>query len=138
MHVFGGKKKLVRSKFVQLLLLNRVKARWSKNRAAQGFHYINSFSSNFFEPIQKRAPARSVQLEAVYLVALLYFLNQTKLTWNTIPSKTIMKRLFSQNLVTWLGYNTVTQLVKDIWPFNLHSNFWKSRSWEIKDYFKPF
>ena len=28
--------------------------------------------SNFLDPIQKRAPARSVQLEAVYLEALLY------------------------------------------------------------------
>ena len=31
----------------------RVKARWSKNRAAQGFHYINSFISNFFGPNSK-------------------------------------------------------------------------------------
>ena len=30
-------------------------------------------SQIFLDPIQKRAPARSVQLEAVYLEALLYF-----------------------------------------------------------------
>ena len=48
MHVFWGKKK-----FVQLLLLNKVKARWSENRAAQGFHFINSFISNFFGPNSK-------------------------------------------------------------------------------------
>ena len=60
------------SKFLQLLLLDRVKARCSKNRAAQGFHYINSFISNFLDPIQKRAFARSMQLEAMYLEALLY------------------------------------------------------------------
>ena len=41
------------SKFMHLFLLNRVKARWSKNRAAQGFHYINSFISNFFGPNSK-------------------------------------------------------------------------------------
>ena len=29
-------------------------------------------SQTFLDPIQKRAPARSVQLEAVYLEALLY------------------------------------------------------------------
>ena len=50
MHVFWGMKKLVQLKFVQLLLLNRVKARWSENRAAQGFHFINSFISNYFGP----------------------------------------------------------------------------------------
>ena len=38
---------------MQLLLLNRVKARWSENRAAQGFHFINSFISNFFGPNSK-------------------------------------------------------------------------------------
>ena len=53
MHVFWGMKKLVQLKFVQLLLLNRVKAKWSKNRAAQGFYYINSFSSNIFGPYSK-------------------------------------------------------------------------------------
>ena len=45
-----------------------------KNCAAQGFHYINLFISNVLDLIQKRAPARSVQLEAVYLEALLYVL----------------------------------------------------------------
>ena len=53
MHVFGGMKKLVQLKFVQLFLLNRVKVRWSENRAAQGFHFINSFISNFFGPNSK-------------------------------------------------------------------------------------
>ena len=50
---FGEWKKYCSSKFVQLLLLNRGKARWSKRRAAQGFYYINSFSSNFFGPNSK-------------------------------------------------------------------------------------
>ena len=53
MHVFWGMKKLVQLKFVQLLLLNRVKARWSKNGAPQGFYYKNSFSSNIFGPNSK-------------------------------------------------------------------------------------
>ena len=133
---FWERKNSCSSKLVQLLLFNRAKARWSKKRAAQGFHYINSFSSNYFgpnsktctckdrvawglvsrgltvipfwdlyiiflwnfprpdvrqkglesgedwelfapsisiflDPIQKRAPARSVLLKAVYLEALL-------------------------------------------------------------------
>ena len=50
---FGERKKSCSSKFVQLLLLNRAKARWSKKRAAQGFHNINSFISNFFGPNSK-------------------------------------------------------------------------------------
>ena len=50
---FGERKNSCSSKFVQLLLLNRVKARWSENRAAQGFHYINSFTSNIFGPNSK-------------------------------------------------------------------------------------
>ena len=50
---FGERKKSCSSKFVQLLLLNRMKARWLKNRAAQGFHYINSFISNIFGPNSK-------------------------------------------------------------------------------------
>ena len=45
-HVSLGKKNWRRSKSVQLLLLIRVKARWSENRAAQGFQHINSFISN--------------------------------------------------------------------------------------------
>jgi hypothetical protein len=49
----GESKNSCSSKFVQLLLLNRVKARWSENRAAQGFHYINSFISIFFGPNSK-------------------------------------------------------------------------------------
>ena len=40
-----------------------------KKRASQGF----------LEPIQKRAVSRSVQLEAVYLEALLYYKNVTLL-----------------------------------------------------------
>ena len=50
---FGERKNSCSSKVVQLLLLIRVKARWSKNCAAQGFHYINSFISNFFGPNSK-------------------------------------------------------------------------------------
>ena len=50
---FGERKNSCSSKFVQLLLLNRVKARWSENRAAQGFHFINLFISNFFGPNSK-------------------------------------------------------------------------------------
>ena len=53
MHIFGERKNSCSSKFVQLLLLNRLKTRWSKNRAAQGFHFINSFISNFFGPNSK-------------------------------------------------------------------------------------
>ena len=53
MHVFGERKNSCSSKSVQLLLLNRAKTRLSENRAAQGFHYINSFISNFFGPNSK-------------------------------------------------------------------------------------
>ena len=45
-----------------------------KKCAAQGFYCINSFSSTFFGPNSKRAPIRSVQLEDLYLEALLYTL----------------------------------------------------------------
>ena len=47
---FGERKNSCSSKFVQLF---RVKARWSENSAAQGFHYINSFISNIFGPNSK-------------------------------------------------------------------------------------
>ena len=50
---FGERKKSCSSKFVQLLLLNRVKARWTENHAAQGFRFINSFISNSFGPNSK-------------------------------------------------------------------------------------
>ena len=52
MHVFWGMEKCS-SKFVQPELLNKAKERTSKNRAAQGFHYINSCISNFFGPYSK-------------------------------------------------------------------------------------
>ena len=58
MHVFWGMKKLVQLKFVQLLLLNGLKAIWSKNLAAQGFYYINSFSSNIFGPYSKKCTCK--------------------------------------------------------------------------------
>ena len=69
---FGEWKNSCSSKFVQLGLLNNANGKTSKKRAAQGFHYINLCISNFLDPIQKRAFSRSVQLEAVYLEALLY------------------------------------------------------------------
>ena len=78
--VFWGKKKLVQLKIRATFVTNRVKARWSENRAAQGFHFINSFISIFLDPIQKCTPARSVQLKAVYLEALLY-LTFTDFQW---------------------------------------------------------
>ena len=94
----GERKNSCSSKLVQLLLLNRVKARWSKNRAAQGFHYINSFSTIFLDSIQKRAPARSVQLETVYLEALLY------VHWNDYyNSKYELRTLIS--FLSWEGFN---------------------------------
>ena len=42
-----------RFNFVQLELLNRVSVRSSKNRAAQGFQYINLCISSIFGPNQK-------------------------------------------------------------------------------------
>ena len=77
---FWERKNSCSSKFVQLLLLNRVKAVWLKNRAAQGFTTQIRLSQIFLDPIQKRAPARSVQLKAVYLEALLY-LTFTDFQW---------------------------------------------------------
>ena len=50
---FGTKKNMCGSKFVQLELFNKAKARTSKNRAAKSFHYINSCISNFFGPYSK-------------------------------------------------------------------------------------
>ena len=57
---FGTRKKLCSSKFVQLLLLNKVRVRSSKKRADQGFYYINPCISNFLDPIRNSAPTRSV------------------------------------------------------------------------------
>ena len=55
-----------------------------KKRADQGFYYINSFTSNFLDPIQKPAPTKSVQLEAVHLEALLYLsANYLLSTWRS-------------------------------------------------------
>ena len=77
MHVFWQKKKLVLLK-IRATFFTRVMAKWSENRAAQGFHYKNLFISNLLDPIPKLAPARSVQLEALYLEALLHLI----LAWN--------------------------------------------------------
>ena len=44
-----------------------------QNRAKTCKNVQKRASQIFLDPIQKRAPARSVQLEAVYLEALLYF-----------------------------------------------------------------
>ena len=46
----------------------------SKIRVPKGSKYIISCISRFLDPIQKHALSRSVQLEAVYLEALLYWL----------------------------------------------------------------
>ena len=61
------------SKFVQLELLNKAKARTSKKLCSLRFSIHKFVRLNFFlDPIQKHALSRSVQLEAVYLEALLY------------------------------------------------------------------
>ena len=72
MHVFWGMKKLVQLKFVQLLLLNRVKGKVIKKPCFSRF-LLHKFVQlkYFWTQFKKRAPARSVQLEAVYLEALL-------------------------------------------------------------------
>ena len=44
---------------------------FSKKRASQATIYQKRASQGFLDPIQKRALSRSVQLEAVYLEALL-------------------------------------------------------------------
>ena len=46
-------KKLVQLKFVQLLLLNRMKGKMIKKSCCSRFYYINSFSSNNFGPNSK-------------------------------------------------------------------------------------
>ena len=48
---FGERKNSCSSKFEQLLLLTRMKAKCSENRAAQGFHFRNSFISNILDLI---------------------------------------------------------------------------------------
>ena len=50
---FGEWKNSCSSKFVQLKLLNKAIARTWKNRAAQGFYYINSCISKIFGPYSK-------------------------------------------------------------------------------------
>ena len=45
-----------------------------QNRAAKVKMIQKRASQGFLDPIQKRALSRSVQLEAVYLEALLYFI----------------------------------------------------------------
>ena len=82
MHVFlgNGKTRVAQNSYNFSYSLNKANARTSKKRAAQGFHYINSCLSIFFDPIQKCTLSRSVQLEAVYFEALLYF---CQLNWIT-------------------------------------------------------
>ena len=53
MHVFWGMKNSCSSNSCNFCYLIGWKGRWSKNRAAQGFYYINSFSSNIFGPYSK-------------------------------------------------------------------------------------
>ena len=58
MHIFWGMKKLVQLKFVQLLLLNRVKGKMIKKPCSSRFYYINSFSSNIFGPNSKTCTSK--------------------------------------------------------------------------------
>ena len=72
---FGEWKNLCSSKFVQLELLNKAKARSSKKPCCSRFSLHKVVHLKFFlDLIQKRAPVsvRPVQLEVVYLQALLY------------------------------------------------------------------
>ena len=48
------------------------RAKFVQNRAAKGKMVKKRASQKFLDPIQNRALSRSVQLEAVYLEALLY------------------------------------------------------------------
>ena len=66
MHVFWGMKKLVQLKFVQLLLLNRVKGKMIKKPCC------SKFLLHKFVPLKCFwTQFKNVQLEAVYLEALL-------------------------------------------------------------------
>ena len=109
---FGERKNWCSSKIVQLLSLNIVKSRWSKNRAAQGFHYTNSLISNFLDPIQKRAPARSLKLEAVYFEALLY-LSLIKLLFDAEVDETILNVIYPSHSVLWFR---IFDFSKNSWP----------------------
>ena len=50
----GDWKKMCSSKFMQLELLNKAKVRTSKKCIAEGFYYINWFTSNFLGPFSKK------------------------------------------------------------------------------------
>ena len=65
-------KKLVQLKFVQLFYLIGRNKNDQKNVLLKVFTTWIRSAQIFLDPIQKRAPAKSVQLEAVYLEALLY------------------------------------------------------------------
>ena len=59
---FGTRKHSCSSKFVQLELLNRVKARLSKSCCLKGFRYIHpcTKSQSVLDPIRNRQSARPV------------------------------------------------------------------------------
>ena len=50
---FGERKNSCSSNFVQLFLLNRMKAWWIRKPCSSRFHFINSFISNSFGPNSK-------------------------------------------------------------------------------------
>ena len=61
------------------------KARWSKNRASQGFYYINSFSSNIFGPNSKTCNLRPCISRPNCTLISSKKLGGNKITSNTIP-----------------------------------------------------
>ena len=73
------------------------KARWSKNRAAQGFYYINSFSSNIFGPNSKTCTCKvraawgrvSWGLTVIYISLFKIFSSQVFLFGNLIHNDVI-------------------------------------------------
>ena len=94
MHVLGERKKSSSSKFVQFLLLDRVKARWPEKHAAQGFHFINSFISNFFGPNSKTCTCSRLCISRPYCIRILWNLNlisHTKNQLSTLKNKRVGK-----------------------------------------------
>ena len=64
-------------------------------------------SQIFLDPIQKRVPARSVQLESVYLEALLYFIQICDLLGT--PYGPGMKIVSNDAISGWAEFGTLFQ-----------------------------
>ena len=101
---FGEWKNSCSSNSCNLFYLIGWKARWSKNRAAQGFYYINSFSSNIFGPNSKTCTCKVRAAWGRVSQGLTVFDWVLSISWD----KKWQKRadIIYQYSLTWLDFNT--------------------------------